>query len=1629
MGDNLAYTNLGTQRTPKDIRAGVDHACALLDDNTIKCWGGNGYGQLGQGHTNAIGNNADEMENLNPIDVGDSRTVKRVAAGGFYSCGILDNNDLVCWGSNLHNQLGIDRDSNNRNIGDASGEMGSSLVATHLVSRDAADIRLGVDSTCVIRKSGELSCWGDNAHGELGLEHVQGKGGASTQSADIRVNLGRNYKARMVQIGISHACALLDNDQLKCWGQNNYGQLGQEDTTTRGDEVGEMGDNLGRVNLVRDMVDLVWRGYTSNTVDYLDVVPSLILPTGLPSGAMVSYFTTTTNICVVDSDGNLTVVRDGTCRVTLTARAPGYRTGERTFVLTARPINMDDLTWTGYASDSVNYGDTAPLISAPTDMPLDAILSYSTTTLGICVVDQTSGVLRIVANGTCSVILSVSAPGYHTTNLTRTVTVNPGVINLVWGGYSSDNITFGDSLSLDTPRVVPSGATLTYTSSTTNVCSVDGSSGILTQESDGVCTVRVTASATGYSDAVIDRNITVGKRRITGLNWDGYAVRNNTAIFPNAPVLVSPTGTPRNATVEYTSLTAPVCTVNSGTGALSLVGTGLCSIQITVRVATYYDVSEQVDITIDPGAINLAWTGYSSGRISFGDPLLLIDPTVTPRDATLTYTSSDTNVCSVDGPGNVTQVNIGVCRITLAAQRTGYRDKSVSASVVISKGRISNLLWNGYANNNTGVFPNAPALISPTRVPSGTTFEYTSLTTVICTVDPTTGALTLVNVGSCVVQLTARASGYYDRVEVAVVTVSPGPINFVWAGYSPETITFTESVSLNDPTRAPAGTVFSYSTSTTDVCEVDSVSGALTIVDSGSCVVTVSARLTGYSSVSLDAIVSINPKETSLIWAGYSPDTINFGETLTLSDPVVNPADATLYYTSDTPTVCTVSRSRGTVTQEDHGTCTITLTTNRTGYVDGVRTFSITINPKEMTALAWTGYSSSALIRGPLVYPDALTGAPAGVNYSYSTTTPNICSVYNDGDLRGLDLGTCSVSVVASSPGYNNKTLSANATVTRGGAGVGFFSSCALLSNGQINCWGQNTADDPLGLGHSTGHIGDGANEMGTHLPSIDLGDGLKSKLLAVGGRHRCGIFGNGRVKCWGSNYGGQLGQGHTGNLGDAPNEMGDDLPFVDLGTGRSAKSLSLGSVFSCALLDNNGVKCWGYNDEGQLGQGNTQNKGDDSGEMGDSLPNINLGVGRFAKDISAGDDHVCALLDNNKIKCWGDNEYGQLGQGFGGYSSRIGAGANDMENLEAVDLGIGRTAKQVTAGQEYTCAILDNNDLACWGSNGRNRLGIDYDSTNPNIGDASNEMGNNLRTTHLVSQDAVDVTLGRSTCVIKKNGALYCWGDNRHGQLGLGDTASKGNAATQATDVEVDLGTGRSAKTAHIRGTHACALLDNDDIKCWGQNDYGQLGQGDTTTRGDGSGEMGDSLSAVSLVPEMLGLVWSGYSRIKNDNEDTITFTAPTGVLQGANLAYTTTTSAVCTVNSSTGVVTMTDANGICTVTLTATLTGYRNKVITRSVPAYMSGVQWSGYSPNPVSWARTSHTSRPADPTGLPAGATKTYSLRSGNTSYCQLHSSTGNIWLSRNRALGVCKVRLTIKASGYLDRIFDETVFFNN
>jgi len=204
--------------------------------------------------------------------------------------------------------------------------------------------------------------------------------------------------------------------------------------------------------------------------------------------------------------------------------------------------------------------------------------------------------------------------------------------------------------------------------------------------------------------------------------------------------------------------------------------------------------------------------------------------------------------------------------------------------------------------------------------------------------------------------------------------------------------------------------------------------------------------------------------------------------------------------------------------------------------------------------------------------------------------------------------------------------------------------TCALLDNAQMVCWGTNSHGQ-LGQG-SVSTIGNRAAATVAATPTIDMGTGRSVIAMSAGDLHTCALLDNATVKCWGASANGRIGSGNTFDIGDEPNEVGNALIAIDFGEGLGAVAVSAGGSHTCVLLSNAHLKCFGDGTDGRLGYGNQNNLGDGSGEMGNALPTVDLGTGRSVLAVSAGVAHTCAMLDNAAVKCWGNGGSGRRGSG-----------------------------------------------------------------------------------------------------------------------------------------------------------------------------------------------------------------------------------------------------------------------------------------------------------------------------------------------------------------------------------------------
>jgi alpha-tubulin suppressor-like RCC1 family protein len=392
----------------------------------------------------------------------------------------------------------------------------------------------------------------------------------------------------------------------------------------------------------------------------------------------------------------------------------------------------------------------------------------------------------------------------------------------------------------------------------------------------------------------------------------------------------------------------------------------------------------------------------------------------------------------------------------------------------------------------------------------------------------------------------------------------------------------------------------------------------------------------------------------------------------------------------------------------------------------------------------------------PVVLPTPVQGITTAVQVSAGEN--HTCALLADGTVRcwgrGFEgeLGDGQTGPTASSPVPVTVTGVTTATqISAGGS-----QTCALLADASVTCWGLVSGDGQAP--HASG------NQVRVRMAA--------AVQVSAAQYHACALLRSGLVLCWGTDDEGQLGD-------NGPSSAYTPLP-VDLDpVTEPVAQISAGDDVNCAVLRDHTIRCWGLGGSGQLGNATTQ--------VIAPGPVAVSGITDSVR-VSAGSDHVCAVLRDGALRCWGDNKGGELG-----------TGTSDRALLPRTVVNLSGAA-QISAGYQHTCALLSSGAVDCWGDNSRDQLGngaIMQPSSMP------------LPVPGLAPAIATQISAGPyHTCARLQGGTIACWGDNIAPHLVAGIT----------TAIQVAAGDG-----------YNCAVLANGTVACWGANDFGQLGNGTT--------------------------------------------------------------------------------------------------------------------------------------------------------------------------------------------------------
>ena len=1229
----------------KTMATQTDHSCYLLKDGDVHCWGDNDNGELGRGYTNSYATSASARVNLPS-----SLYATSVAVGDDFSCALMNNRSVMCWGANNFGQLG-------------NGQTGDSLIPVLVnLSRPALAINAGMAHACALLDNHSLECWGRNNLAQLGDNTL------TDRSNPIPTVLPAGVEVVQFSAGTSHTCAVTRTQALYCWGLNANGQLGDGTTTfAREPTLATMPTGLGAAMVATGDAHTCVISTASN-VYCVGSNDKGQLGDGTTSNSQM-YVQTQHNARPVDSylqfvqltpfTKSLTIAGWGPVTYSASALPAGlYLLESGTLVYDAsRPLQNQTITM--FATNQYqNISLDIQLLATDFSSQPGTVPSHFRG-LGLHSADDTPGVEEVI---------QIESGRYHGCLITGEL------LPKCWGYNTQGSLGTGDTSTRSTPvtvRVNNMGEATTLTSGGFQTCAVNsegelwcwgiGSSGQLGHginsasnvpvKVEGIRGSVVQVSASEGRTCALDSFLEVYCWGVNSYGEGGFTPHQSSNTAKLVPALANTTPTMIGVGVSHT------CALfdNGTIACFGRAASGLMGDNSTVESGTALRWP-----TLPPGKHAIAMdVGFDHTCALMGD---------------LSVYCWGVNSYGEVGNGQTTPVLTPTEVLNSSHEVIGITLDAHSSCAWSRNGTAFCWGWNVYGTLGVG---------NTTNMNQPTTVLDHSMNPEAKIVDMDNGYI-----NTCAV---------YDNGGVSCWGRNDGSIYGNGDGTGTDRLRPTTYVSGFEPYLATEKTnvVFITGQPTNSTLKVAGWN------------VTVSLNST------LPSGLMLNLTTLSMQYDGSPLGRVNF--TLALTD------------------------------------------------FFGTR--ELQINASSITVLANEGRVPGNWMHNGSVY----TGSGKVQHESISLGQNHACMADIDGGMQCWGIG--SDGRLATGGTTQQTSPTPYSEWYDGPSEIGYVSSgnahsCALDGSQHLFCWGSS---DQYQNGVTTGSEYRATRHTQDHMYQREWA------MISAGGLFTCGIAVDATVWCWGDNNHGQLGYGVTNDKATAQQ--------VQLPEAVNATSLSAGGEHVCALTDNGDVYCWGRNIEGQLGLGNTTST---------SLPlKAITPTGKSVSALSAGQRHTCAIFDDGTVGCWGQNTYGQLGDGT----------TDDRSTPSTVILAGQRAPLQISSGDELTCLLFDDASIQCWGRNDQGQLGTGntIDSTAPQSLDIP---------AHL---SAYSISVGeRHACALFHDGVPRCWGYNGYGNLGIGSTTNQ-NTPSALTTYEIN----NNTYTAYAGFEHHLPF----HIAGWGQN------------------------------------------------------------------------------------------------------------------------------------------------------------------------------------------------------------------
>jgi alpha-tubulin suppressor-like RCC1 family protein len=1444
------------------VSAGGEHSCAIAGNGQVKCWGFNDEGQLGIGDRANRGDAEGEMGQGLPVAELDGRAVI-VSAGRNHTCALLEGGAVKCWGNSDSGRLGLG-DLENR--GDGPGEMGADLEPVPL-GGPALALASGAYHNCVIMDGGVVKCWGQNEMGQLGLGDQGSRGDSPGEVSPELMAVPLEQEAIAIVAGERHSCALLIGGDVKCWGWNVDGQLGQGDSRNRGDAADELGPNLQSIPLAGTAVGLAAGTYHTCAV--------------MEGGAVKCWG--------ANRHGQLAHVNQ--------ANSVGDEAGEMGEALPALELGGPALSvtagidhtcalmesgvvqcWGGNDEGQLGLGDLQDR-PAPNPVPLNALaVAVSAGDRHNCAL-LVDGRVRCWGKGANGQLGQGSNQNIGDAADELGEALEPIDVGALSGvdveipacdgaeicnGIDDDcDGLIDDGALADGPCVAGFGPACQRV----GVLSCDAEEGVACSAVAPTieeCAQRQISLAARNHTCVIGVD---GQLRCWGPNssgqlgigldveiWgtaEGQMGENLPAVDAGGDVLQVTAGGDFTCALLVPGVVK--CWGNNQVGQLGggaredrgdqaeEMGDSLVPVDLA-GTAVAIDAGERHVCALLEDQSVKCWGQNGYGQLAQGDRL-----------------SRGINAIEMGENLHAVPLGLPIAQITAGA---GHN------CALSSDGQV--LCWGLNRNGQLGVGDiedrgddeeELQQLTQPVPLPMpASSIDAGGGHTCALLVDGSAycwgsaaygeigsgdrnnrgddlieiGALQPVALGEPAVAISAGGSNSCALFANGALKCWGG--NGAFAGGARGKLGLGDQENRGDEPdelgenlpRVPLPLpVVGVEVGRGHVCAV-LVDGSIRCWGAGSALGRESSDFIGDDPGEVEQLAAI---ELGIELSFEEPQR---GECLGSPECIVADMQAQC---SEGRSACLPSGNRSycySIAEQQDEACN-GLDDDCDGTVDEQ---AADVGGDCATAQQGVcGRGSWACIGGEL---ECLPGYEA---------TPEVCNLEDDdcdgevdedtlagdaceaGPVACRSEGTC---VEQAGCSVEMPAISECATRLPATLGLTGDGGCVIVEQGQVRCWGRGIYGH-LGTGN-TDNLGDEPNELGEALNAIALN--VEAVGIDCGEGHCCVTTPANLLKCWGNNYVGQLGLGDNNPRGDNPNELGDQLPVVPFA--RPVLEFTTGGIHTCALFDD-GARCWGDNAYGQLGYGDRVRRGIEPNEIRDLAP---IGIGIQIEHIQAGFGHTCAIVAGGGVRCWGQNNDGQLGLGD---RERRGDEAGEM--LDIADVPLGAAARKLALGSAHTCALLTTGEVVCWGGNAFGQLGI---GSTEHVGISAASVARPLQRVPL-PEPALDVVAERGhTCALLEGGAVQCWGRNEFGQLGIEGRAQIGDDPGETESGHWLVRLPERAIQIRAGNNHVCAILESGRAGCWGANNFGQLGLGNTISRGLLPGDLGEGMQFIDLGAEI---------------------------------------------------------------------------------------------------------------------------------------------------------------------------------